>query len=266
MTDWERIEALFTETVALDPAERARVLRERTGGDEALVRRVLALVSSDALPVTPLDEGAAALLDRLGDTLPADALLGATLGEYRIDAHLASGGMGHVYAATRHKAGAERHVALKVLRGSLGTSAFLARFERERRTLASLEHPNVVTFLDAGALPDGRPFLVMERVDGVPLTEWGRDRPLRERLECFLVVLGAVQSAHAQLVVHRDLKPSNVLVTAQGTPKLLDFGVATVLLNGAADDEDEDWTPLTPGYAGPEQPAGCPIARATDVF
>src|SRR5690606_31315112 len=90
--------------------------------------------------------------------------------------------------------------------------------------------------------------------------------PLRERLECFLVVLGAVQSAHAQLVVHRDLKPSNVLVTAQGTPKLLDFGVATVLLNGAADDEDEDEAPLTPGYAGPEQLDGGPITTATDVF
>ena len=172
--------------------------------------------------------------------------------------------MSHVYRATRSSAGTERRVALKVLRPGLDTRAFLDRFQRERQTLAALEHEHVVAFVDAGALPDGRPFLVMEYVDGVPLTAWARDVELNARLELFLQVLRAVQYAHQKLVVHRDLKPSNVLVTSQGVPKLLDFGVASVLATERA--SAEDGGPLTPAYASPEQLRGDPVTTASDVF
>jgi len=155
-------------------------------------------------------------------------------------------------------------VALKVLRQGLGGGAFLARFQRERETLARLEHENIVAFLDADALPDGRPYLVMEYVEGVTLTAWSASVPLRARLELFVQVAAAVHYAHRQLVVHRDLKPSNVLVTAQGVPKLLDFGVAAVLDpfgHGGA-----ERAPLTPNYASPEQLRGEAVTTASDVY
>jgi serine/threonine-protein kinase len=156
-------------------------------------------------------------------------------------------------------------VALKVLRSRLDLDALLARFERERQVLAALEHEHIVAFLDAGALPDGRPFLVMEYVDGVPLTEWARARGAgpRERIELFLEVAAAVQYAHRMLVVHRDLKPSNVLVTGPGVPKLLDFGVASVVEGEPA---PRGRGPLTPSYAAPEELAGSPPSTAGDVY
>src|SRR5690606_28112441 len=119
----------------------------------------------------------------------------------------------------------------------------LRRFDRERQTLARLEHENIVAFLDAGALANGRPFVAMEFVDGVPLTEWAAARPLAECLRLFVRVLSTVQYAHAKLVVHRDLKPSNILVTSDGVPKLVDFGVASVL---GTDQVAAAALPLTP--------------------
>jgi serine/threonine-protein kinase len=240
------------------------VLKGRARGDEQLVREVEALLTADAAPHGALDGSALELLQELRDEPPAERLCGVTFGPYRVDEHLSSGGMGHVYRATRMRAGTERRVALKVLRPGLDTEAFLQRFQRERELLAALEHEHVVAFLDAGALPDGRPYLVMEYVEGEPLTQWGRRVPLRARLELLLQVLAAVQYAHQQLVVHRDLKPQNVLVTAQGAPKLLDFGVATAL--EAEGEGGGAHAPLTPTYASPEQLRGEPLTTASDVY
>ena len=264
MSRWERIQELFEETAALDALERARVLRERSGGDLSLARAVEGLVAADAAPLAALDRSAVELLQELRADPPAAELCGLPFGAYRIEAHIASGGMAHVYRAVRASEGTERRVALKVLRPSLDTEAFLARFRRERELLAALEHEHVVAFLDAGALPDGRPFLVMEYVEGVPVTDWSRGVALATRLRLFLQVLAAVQYAHQQLVVHRDLKPSNVLVTREGTPKLLDFGVAAAVApeGGAAGGH----APLTPTYASPEQLRGEPVTTASDVY
>ena len=265
MNRWDLVQELFETTVGLEPHERERYLREHTDGDLALMRDVEALAAADAQALDAFDRGATQLLlelrnDRSTEQAP-EALVGATFDAYRVDAHLSSGGMAHVYRATRTSAGTERRVALKVLRAGLDTEAFLQRFQRERRTLATLEHEHIVAFLDAGALPDGRPYLVMEYVEGRRLSEWGAQASRTERLRLFLSILAAVQYAHHSLVVHRDLKPSNILVTDKGTPKLLDFGVAAVL-----EEDDDPRTPLTPAYASPEQLRGAPVTTATDVY
>ncbi len=265
MKHWHLLQELFDATVDLEPGARARLLRERTPEDPELIRLVEELAAADQAPLAGFERSAAELLAALGPEPPAQELCGQVFGAYRIEQHLSSGGMGHVYRATRSAAGTERRVALKVLRPGLDLDAFLARFQRERQVLAALEHEHIVAFLDAGALPDGRPFLVMEYVDGVPMTEWVRATRAseRRRIELFLRVCAAVQYAHRMLVVHRDLKPSNVLVTAQGVPKLLDFGVASVLADEA---EPAARAPLTPAYASPEALAGARPTAASDVY
>ncbi|HEX7121496.1 MAG TPA: serine/threonine-protein kinase [Gemmatimonadaceae bacterium] len=175
--------------------------------------------------------------------------------------------MGTVYLAERDDV--SKRVALKVVRGALGAPDLVPRFLVERRVLARLEHPGIARLLDAGMTDDGTPWLAMEYVDGVPLTEWCDTRGLgvRERLRLFVAVCDAVAYAHANLVVHRDLKPSNVLVDATGQVKLLDFGIAK-LLSGASDDADATRTGtrlLSPDYAAPEQLTGARITTATDV-
>jgi len=264
MSRWQLVQDLFAETVAMPDAERARVLREKAGGDEALVQEVEGLVRADRQPLSELDCDAAELFKQLEVTAAPERLCGTTTGNYCIDAHLASGGMAHVYRATRRTAGTERRVALKVLREGADSDALLQRFHHEQRTLALLEHEHIVAFLDAGVLPDARPYLVMEYVDGVPLTQWVHDKPLTKRLQLFVTVLATVQYAHSQLVVHQDLKPSNILVTMEGTPKLVDFGVATLL--ESAQGSVTGGGPLTPVYASPEQLAGNPVTVASDVF
>lgn len=254
---------LFERTVGLDPAARARVLAECAEADPELRRRVERLAEADTRPLAVLDGTAGELWQALRDDAAPESLRGAAFGAYRVDTYLASGGMAHVYLATRAVEGASRRVALKVLRSVATGADFLARFRREREMLASLEHEHIVTFLDACALEDGRPCLVMEYVEGVPITEWAVTHPLARRIELFLDVLAAVQYAHQKLVVHRDLKPSNVLVTPQGAPKLLDFGIATAL---GTEDAPESPGPHTPAYASPEQLAGETVTTASDIF
>jgi hypothetical protein len=305
MKNWQLVQELFEATVDLAPHERARLVRERAAGNPALQQLLDDLADADHTPLPAFERSPAELFAALRPEPPPQALCGLEFGAYHIEEHLSSGGMGHVYRATRSAAGTERRVALKVLRPSLDPQAFLARFERERLVLAALEHERIVAFLDAGALPDGRPFLVMEYVDGQPITHWARAARAsrRRRIELFIEVCAAVQYAHHQLVVHRDLKPSNVLVTAQGVPKLLDFGVASILERSSAADldggsasapdrasagafgsssdatleadsfsghtaepEPEARTPLTPAYAAPEALAGARPSAANDVY
>lgn len=269
MNHWQRVQELFAATAELEGAERARALRAGAGPDSSLIAEVEALLRADGIAAPQFAQTAAELLHEIADEPPAADLCGQQFGSYRIETHLASGGMGHVYLATRTTAGIERRVAIKVLRPGLGGAGLLARFQQERATLAALEHEHIVGFLDAAALPDGRPYLVMEYVDGVPLTDWivRPELGLRRRLDLFLQILSAVQCAHRSLVVHRDLKPSNVLVNAQGRPKLLDFGIAAVLAPDhlLAPTSGGD-APLTPMYASPEQLRGASVTTASDVY
>ncbi len=204
------------------------------------------------------------------DTL--DESLNPRVGTYRLVRELGHGGMGSVYLAVRDDDAFRKRVALKVLKRGMDTDAIVRRFRTERQILAGLDHPNIARLLDGGTTSDGRPYLVMEYVDGSPLVEFAEARRLDTpaRLEMFLQVAGAVQYAHQNLIIHRDLKPANVLVTQEGVPKLLDFGIAKLLNPEMA---GQTMAPtaaglhlMTPEYASPEQVRGETVTTASDVY
>jgi serine/threonine protein kinase len=201
----------------------------------------------------------------------ASELAGHLLGAYRLLGRIARGGMGDVYLARRDDGQFDRQVAVKVLRPELLGTEAQVRFHAERKTLAVLEHPGIARLYDGGTTPDGRPFLVMERVEGLPIDEYA-DRhglAIEARLDLMLAVCAAVDFAHGKRVVHRDLKPENILVDARGEPKLLDFGVAEPLAEELSRRRPgglgrAPW--MTPSYASPEQVRGEPATTASDVY
>jgi hypothetical protein len=277
--DWGRIDRIFTQALDLAPERWPAFLDEACEGDPEVRSRVadllrLSLTLDDFLKEPRLEvegELAADLADRLGDR-DAPFPTEARIGPYRIVDTLGRGGAGTVYLAERVEGGRKPPVALKVLRRGLDTHDLLDRFSVERQILATLDHPDVARLLDAGATEDGRPYLVMEHVDGVPITEHcgARGLSVEERLGLFVRVARAVQHAHASLVVHRDLKPANVLVAKDGTLKLLDFGIAKLLdpdaLAGKGPQTRTGTRLLTPGYASPEQRRGEPVTPASDIY
>jgi eukaryotic-like serine/threonine-protein kinase len=266
---WEEVDALFQAVLTRPPEERESCLRELCTDPEiaSAVSRLLASTgeATGFLESVELPGGE--------DEAGADAQeIGRIVGRHRLVEVLGRGGTGTVYRAVRVDGDFDQHVAIKILRRGLDTDDVLARFRAERRILASLSHPHIGQLHDGGATEDGRPYLVMELVEGQPITEYCDSRRLDvdARLRLFAQVARAVQYAHRNLVVHRDLKPSNILVTQDGTPKLLDFGIAK-LLDDAADAVDAVHTrtglrPMTPAYASPEQIAGDPITTASDVY
>jgi serine/threonine protein kinase/tetratricopeptide (TPR) repeat protein len=277
--DWARIDTIFTQALDLDPERWPAFLEEACGEDVEVRTRVTDLLrrsqtvddflEESCLEVQP--ELAGELAHRLEsrDTpFPTEARIGA----YRIIDTLGRGGAGTVYLAERAEGEERPPVALKVLRRGLDTDDLLERFTVERQILATLDHPDVARLLDAGATEDGRPYLVMEHVDGVPITEHcgARGLSVQERLGLFARVARAVHHAHGSLIVHRDLKPTNVLVAEDGAPKLLDFGIAKLLdpdaLAGKGPQTRTGTRLLTPGYASPEQRRGEPVTPASDIY
>lgn len=194
---------------------------------------------------------------------------GSLVGPYRVVREIGSGGMGAVYLAERADE-FRLQVAIKVLRRDAGSRALAARFRHERQILAALRHEGIACLHDGGSLGDGRPYFVMELVAGVPIDEWCRARGLdaAARVRLFLQVCAAVQYAHRNLIVHCDLKPANILVTAEGTPKLLDFGIAKLVHGGEQTGEmtQAGFRLMTPEYASPEQVRGLPVTTSTDVY
>ncbi|MCM2255348.1 MAG: protein kinase [Vicinamibacteria bacterium] len=260
---WEQVRALFTEARDRPEGERAAWLTAACAGDADLEREVQSLLAHDHDGDDLATGGAAA-------ELVADDLIGTALGPYRVIAELGRGGMGRVYLAAREDGAYAQQVAIKVIHRGMDTEAVLRRFRTERQILATLVHPNVARLLDGGSLPDGRPYLVMEHVAGDRLDAWcdARSLGVEARVRLVLDVCSAVSLAHRRLVVHRDIKPGNVLVTAEGVPKLLDFGIAK-LLDPEADGQTttgHSLRLLTPDYASPEQVRGEPITTATDVY
>jgi serine/threonine-protein kinase len=268
------VRALFEEIVDLAPAARAARLASAAERDPDLAARVAALLAADAGTGALLDApaGVAArdlVADWLGEAAVPDAA-GTRIGPWRLVAPLGRGGMGEVWSAERADGQFEQAVALKLLKRGMDSEEVLARFLRERQILARLTHPGIARLLDGGLAPDGRPYFVLERVDGRPITEHARRAalPVAARIRLILAACDAVDSAHRQLVVHRDLKPSNVLVTAAGELKLLDFGIAKLLDEASPDGGATalGLRAMTPAYAAPEQILGEPVTTATDVY
>ncbi|MEZ4701026.1 MAG: serine/threonine-protein kinase [Rhodothermales bacterium] len=266
---WNRLEQLFFAAQERDPAERAAFLDDACADDPELRQELASMLAAEE------DGMALALESRLlsdeGDDDRVTDLTGAHIGPYRLEKLIGEGGMGDVYLARRDDDQYDQQVALKLIRPGYRNSELIARFRVERQVLARLNHPNITQLLDGGMDSEGRPYLVMQYVDGVPITEFCDKRMLSidDRLRLFRTVCAAVQYAHANLVVHRDLKPSNILVTEDGRVKLLDFGIAKLL--------DPEWDfsvavtrshvrLMTPEYAAPEQVRGDAITTATDVY
>lgn len=269
-----RVEGIFFEVSALAPLDRDAAIARLCVGDPTLEAEVRSLVGSAArigsfLEQPALGKGLDQLAQESNIAEPPDDLVGKTLGNFRIEKRLASGGMGTVYSARRSDGQYEQQVAIKVVKRGMDSEEVLRRFRAERQTLAALDHPNIARLLDGGVTPDGRPFLVMEYVDGVPIDAYCDKNRLKvnERLRLFRDVCEGVHHAHKNLIIHRDLKPSNILVTPAGVPKLLDFGIAKVLGGeagmGVTADTDRR---LTPEYASPEQVEGGTITTASDVY
>lgn len=276
MTSGDRLEralSVFERVLDLDEADREAELTRECGDDAELRALIDKLLEADG---TPNHE----VLDGTG--LPWHGLVGeperdagktapAQVGPYRIIREAGRGGMATVYLAERDVGGGRQRVALKLVRRGIDTDEVISRFAHETRVLASLEHPHIARFYDAGVSADGRPFLVMEYVEGRPINRYCDTERLSvaERLALFGTVCDAVQFAHQRLVVHRDIKPSNVLVTDEGEARLVDFGIAKLLVDEPDADAPRTRTGLrvlTPEYAAPEQLRGEPISTATDVY
>jgi len=265
---WDRVQALFHGALALPPDERSRWLEAQCPGEPGLQRQVRDLLAADARGTPLLDRGLAqvsrdVLADRAGSALPQHQF-----GAYRIRGVLGEGGMGVVYLAEREDL--KSLAAVKILRDASLSPSRRERFASEQRTLAQLNHPSIARLYDAGTLPDGTPWFVMEYVDGLPLTAYCADRvrSVAGRLELFRAVCEAVQHAHQHAIIHRDLKPSNILVAQNGSVKLLDFGIAKQLesLDLPEDQTRTGLRLMTPAYAAPEQLTGGRVGIHTDIY
>src|SRR5262245_27440904 len=271
---WDRIATIFDRALEAASAERAALLDQLCGSDETIRREVEGMLAAHEHSPGLIVERRVRHSDpslsseRIDGTLPD----GARVGPYRTVSLIGAGGMGDVYRAERADGAYRQTVALKVLRPGYRTAEMVRRFRIEREALARLTHPGIATILDGGALDDGRPYIVLEFVDGVAITRYCTEQALslRQRLALFLRVVSTVQFAHGRLVVHRDIKPSNILVHPDGTPRLLDFGIAKLLDVDADASLGVATMPevrlLTPEYAAPEQLRGEPVSTATDVY
>jgi serine/threonine protein kinase/tetratricopeptide (TPR) repeat protein len=280
---WKQIEEVFQAAVDLPPPERRRYIVEACTGDDTLREQVEQLVAQHDRAGDFIEEPALAVSD-LRQPHDADATtlattdsfvdpsIGRRVGVYRILREIGRGGMGAVYLAERADSEFRRQVAIKLIKRGMDTDFILRRFRNERQILASLDHPYIARLLDGGTTEDGLPYFVMEYIEGLPIYRFSDERKLTiaQRLRLFRQVCDAVHYAHRHLVIHRDIKPSNILVTGEGVPKLLDFGIAK-LLNPELADITLDPTAtamrlMTPEYASPEQVQGLAVTPSTDVY
>src|SRR4051794_23436621 len=274
---WLQVEEIFQFALDIRPGEREQYLSSACGDDDDLKREVEALLSQHESAGDLLDEpiyGQTGMnaLESLA-TEEVDPMIGRRLGAYRIECEIGRGGMGAVYEAIRVDQEFKKRVAIKLVKRGMDTDFVLRRFRKERQILAALDHPHIALLLDGGTTDDGLPYFVMEYIEGQPLYRYCDSHKLNitERLKLFRSICDAVHYAHQKQVVHRDIKPSNVLVTSDGVPKLLDFGIAKLLNPQLAGDITHDPTAtamrlMTPEYASPEQVQGAPTTPTTDVY
>ena len=276
---WAQIRQIFDAALERPAQDRVAYLQAVCARDEELRREVENLLESHDTATDFLSAPAAQLGQALfarGDSFRAedadDYPKGYRVGPYQFERRIGRGGMGSVWLASRIDHEFKMQVAIKMVRRGTDSQEILRRFRIERQLLAGLDHPNIARLIDGGSTPDGLPFLVMEYVQGTRIDQYCESRklPISDRLQLFRAVCSAVQYAHQNLVVHRDIKTGNILVTAEGVPKLLDFGIAK-LLPGDSSAVDLSQTrpglrPMTLDYASPEQVRGEPITTATDIY
>jgi len=281
---WAQIRQIFDDTLDRPAKDRAAYLRLVCAGDGELRREVESLLESHDTSPEFLSAPAAQLGQVMfargdfsrGDSSRGDEAddypKGYRVGPYEFERRIGRGGMGSVWLASRFDHEFKKQVAIKMVRRGTDSHEILRRFRMERQVLAGLDHPNIARLIDGGSTPDGLPFLVMEYVQGTRIDQYCESRklPISDRLHLFRAVCSAVQYAHQNLVVHRDIKTGNILVTPEGVPKLLDFGIAKLLPDGSntldLSQTRPELRPMTLDCASPEQVRGEPITTATDVY
>ena len=264
---WDQVKEILASALELRPEERTEFVRRASGGDQALLAEVESLLLHHDHADSLLENSPAARWP----SFDPSAWTGRKVGAYKIVRQLGEGGMAVVYLGERDDEQFQKRVAIKMLRPGFYTAEIVHRFRNERQTLAALDHPNIVKLLDGGSTEDGLPYLVMDYVEGVPIDEYCglHQFSVHSRLQLFLSVCAAVRYAHQNFVIHRDIKPGNILITRDGVPKVLDFGIAKLLnpefLITPLVTRTE-WRPMTLEYASPEQVRGEPVTEATDVY
>src|SRR6266480_5389169 len=268
---WKRVEAVFEQALELPQDQRPAFLQENCNSDAEVRREVESLLNSHERAGNFIDQPSLFFADDTlrdnGSTLQAAKLIGS----YRIVRELGRGGMGAVYLAERADEQYKKQAAIKLIKRGMDTDSVLRHFRNERQILAGFDHPNIARLFDGGTTDDGLPYFVMEYVEGFPINEYcaAHKVSLVERLKLFREVCAAVSYAHRHTVIHRDIKMSNILVTSEGTPKLLDFGIAKILQPGGGPEALMTMTGvrlMTPEYASPEQVRGEPVTTASDVY
>ncbi len=267
---WQQIKSTLADAMAMSPVDRAAYLERIGAADPELRLEVFSLLAAD-------EEAGSRFLhtpapDLLGGGRAVQGFVGRRLGPYQLVAEIGRGGMGEVYRARRVDQEYQQEVAIKLVRAGRDPEFVGSRLRTERQILASFKHANIARLLDGGTTQEGIPYLVMELIEGKPILDYCDEQRLdtTARLKLFMLVCAAVQYAHQRMVIHRDLKPSNILVTADGVPKLLDFGIAKILEPGfipsAPDLTINAFRILTPQYASPEQFKGEPVTAVSDVY
>jgi TolB-like protein/Tfp pilus assembly protein PilF len=275
---WQQIEEIFQDALDLTWSEREQFVAEKCVDDPQLKAEVEKLLAqfedASSFIETPAfsDEKASVLSSLMDFDETDDPMLGKVLGNYKIEREIGRGGMGAVYEAIRADGEFRRKAAIKIVKRGMDTDFILRRFRNERQILATLEHPYITRLLDGGTTDDGRPYFVMDYIEGLPLYRYcDKNRlTIEQRLKLFSKVCEAVEYAHQNLVIHRDLKPSNILVSTDGTPRLLDFGIAKLLNPELASDTLQPTATamrmMTIDYASPEQIQGEKVTFSTDIY
>ena len=270
---WQQLKELLAPALDLGVSQRSAYLEQVCLGDPSLRSDLERLLAAEDNAGTGFLSGPPSFGDPQEDSHSSSKpLIGLRVGSYKIIEEIGSGGMGEVYRAFRADDQYSKQVAIKLVRSGYDSKAVVQRFKNERQILAGLDHPNIARLLDGGETEDGLPYFVMELIEGMPIDKYCDERRLTitDRLELLRQVCSAVQYAHQHLTIHRDIKPGNILVTPDGVPKLLDFGIAR-MLDASANERQLQPTltifrALTPGYASPEQMTGAAITTASDLY
>ena len=270
MTDWQKVDEGVAAAVEIETVRRSAWLDKFCAGDDDLKREIESLLAfesdADGFLEQPFGPHAAALLES-----ESNGFTGKAFGNYEVIREIGSGGMGAVFLARRNDGEFDQLVALKIIRQSIAESHIIERFKRERQILASLNHPNIAKLLDGGVSGSGEPFIAMEYIEGEQITDFvsRQNFSIEFKIKLFIKVCSAVAYAHRNLVIHRDVKPGNILVSPDGEPKLLDFGLAKLIDESLLSDPTQTQTAfraLTPAYASPEQLKGEPLTTASDIY